>query len=329
MADVFGCVRFNCFTLQMKKLSSNYLVTRDLGVPVGGSREPGGNLGTGIKLMVALSGISDVRKPKGTAGFTLVELLVVIAIVGVLAGLLFPAIAKAKNSGKVTACLNNLRQLQLAWTMYADDHDGRLVRNDYVIGNPHPSRASWVQGRLDYSPSNPANTNSAIFLDEGLSLFAPYLRAPSVYRCPSDRSAVRINGEWYSRVRSYGMNWALASERSTEVKVLKRFGEIQAPAPSMMFVFIDQHPDYISDPHFHMSLATGGQAMFLDIPSANHVGSGTLTYADGHAERRKWVDQRTKPEVKFHTTSALAVPSPNNHDIDWLQERYAAPRSAR
>jgi prepilin-type N-terminal cleavage/methylation domain-containing protein len=84
-------------------------------------------------------------------GFTLVELLVVVAVIGVLAGLLFPAIARAKNSGKVTACLNNVRQLQLAWTMYADDHNGRLVRNDFVIGNPHPSRASWVQGRLDYS----------------------------------------------------------------------------------------------------------------------------------------------------------------------------------
>jgi len=259
-------------------------------------------------------------------GFTLIELLVVVAIIGVLAGLLFPAIAKAKNSGKVASCLNNLRQLQLAWTMYADDHDGRLVRNEFVIGNPHPSRAAWVQGRLDYSPSNPANTNSGIFLDESLSLFAPYLRAAGIYRCPSDRSAVLINGDWHSRVRSYGMNWSLASERTTEVTVLRKLGEIQNPSPAMMFVFIDQHPDYVSDPHFHLSLAAGGQSMFLDVPSANHGGSGTLTYADGHAERRKWVDQRTKPEVKYRNSSLLAIPSPENEDITWLQERYAAPR---
>jgi len=260
------------------------------------------------------------------AAFTLVELLVVVAIVGILGALLFPAVARAKNSGKVTACLNNLRQLQLAWTMYADDHDGRLVRNDYVIGNPHPSRASWVQGRLDYSANNPANTNRQMFLDESLTLFAPYLRAPQVYRCPSDRSAVLINGEWHSRVRSYGMNWALASERGTEVDVLKRYGEIQVPAPAMMFVFIDQHPDYISDPHFHMSLAAGGQSFLMDLPAANHSGSGTLTFADGHAERRKWVDVRTKPEVRFKKPGSLTMSSPNNLDITWLQERYAAPK---
>lgn len=268
------------------------------------------------------------RRPYGTriGGFTLIELLVVVAIIGILAALLFPAIARAKNSGQVTACLNNLRQLQLAWTMYADDHDGRLVRNYYTIGNPHPSMASWVQGRLDYSPNNPANTNSAIFLDDQLSLFAPYLRATRVYRCPSDRSAVVINGEPYSRVRSYGMNWSLASELSREAKVLRRYGDIQVPSPSQKFVFIDQHPDYISDIHFHMSLAPGSHAFFQDLPSANHNGSGTLTFADGHAERRKWVDERTKPEVRYKNISLLARPSPDNADITWLQERYAEPK---
>lgn len=268
----------------------------------------------------------NLRRARRESGFTLVELLVVIAIVGVLVAMLFPAIAKAKNSGQVSACLNNLRQLQLAWTMYADDHDGRLVRNDYTIGNPHPSRASWVQGRLDYSPANPANTNNGIFLDPSISLFASYLRSPAIYRCPSDRSAVRINGDLHSRVRSYGMNWSLASERTTEVTVLRKFGDILNPSPAMMFVFIDQHPDFVSDPHFHMSLAAGGDSILMDVPSANHGGSGTLTFADGHAERRKWADQRTKPEVKYSTSSALAVPSPNNEDISWLQKRYASPR---
>ncbi len=313
----------------MKRLLFNSIRARDLGICISAISDVTGRVEPDRNRM----NLDDNRETESgrprTGAFTLVELLVVIAIIGILAGLLFPAIAKAKNSGKVTACLNNLRQLQLAWTMYADDHDGRLVRNDYVIGNPHPSRASWVQGRLDYAPSNPANTNSGLFLDESLSLFAPYLRSPNIYRCPSDRSSVLINGIPQSRVRSYGMNWALASERSTEVTVIKRFSDIQEPAPSKMFVFIDQHPDFVSDPHFHMTLAAGGQSMFLDVPSANHGGSGTLTYADGHAERRKWVDQRTKPEVKYRNSSALSLPSPNNEDIAWLQERYASPRAAK
>ena len=313
----------------MKQIQFKPIRARDLGVCISANLEVAGKVEPNRnKMNPADNSVAQPRVPR-SGGFTLVELLVVIAIIGILAGLLFPAIAKAKNSGKVTACLNNLRQLQLAWTMYADDHDGRLVRNDYVIGNPHPSRASWVQGRLDYSPSNPANTNSGLFLDESLSLFAPYLRSPEIYRCPSDRSSVLINGIPQSRVRSYGMNWALASERSTEVTVIKRFSDIQEPAPSKMFVLIDQHPDFVSDPHFHMTLAAGGQSMFLDVPSANHGGSGTLTYADGHAERRKWVDQRTKPEVKYRNSSALSLPSPHNEDIAWLQERYSSPRAPK
>lgn len=267
-------------------------------------------------------------KGKTAFGFTLVELLVVIAIIGGLAAMLFPAVARAKNSGQVTACLNNLRQLELAWTMYADDNGGRLVLNRYMIGNPIPSLSSWVQGRLDYSPTNPANTNSGIFLDPNLSLFAPYIRSPKVYRCPSDRSAVLVNGQPQPRVRSYGMNWSLASEHeNNDVRILREFSEIVSPSPSKMFVFIDQHPDYISDLHFHMSLEfTGPNAVFQDVPSANHNGSGTLTFADGHAERRKWVDERTKPEVRYKTSLVQGFRSPNNKDIAWLQERYAPPK---
>lgn len=271
--------------------------------------------------------IKNINKSKARelGGFTLMELLVVVAIIAILAALLLPAIAKAKNSTHVTACMNNLRQLQLAWTMYADDNDGKLVPNKYVIGNPHTSRFSWVQGRLDFSPNNPANTSDAAFLDPTLSAFSPYISNTKVYRCPSDKSAVKINGTQQNRVRSYGMNWALASEKKTEIRVTHNYGGITAPPPAKMFVFIDQHPDYMSDPHFHMMLDQGSAAAFADIPASRHNGSGALTFADGHAERRKWVDSRTRPEIKNQGHGYLAIHSPFNEDLAWLQERFTVP----
>jgi prepilin-type processing-associated H-X9-DG protein len=255
----------------------------------------------------------------------LMELLVVVAIIAVLAGLLLPAIGRAKNSASVTTCMNNLRQLQLAWTMYADDNDGKLVPNKFVIGNPHSSRFSWVQGRLDYDPKNPVNTDDAAFLDPKLSAFAPYISNTKIYRCPSDHSTVNVDGSDRNRVRSYGMNWGLASEKTRDIRVVRKYSEITSPPPASMFVFIDQHPDYMSDPHFHMLLDKGAAAAFADVPASRHNGSGALTFADGHAERKKWTDVRTRPEVKLMGHGYLATRSSFNADIAWLQERFTVP----
>ena len=124
--------------------------------------------------------------PRGA--FTLIELLVVIAIIAILAGMLLPALSKAKSKGQAIVCLNNLSQLQKAWLMYTDDNHDIMPLTRLDDGGPPHFRArpgSWVLGNafVDVSPTN---------LQAG-TLY-PYAQAVGVYRCPSDRTKTNPQG---------------------------------------------------------------------------------------------------------------------------------------
>ncbi|MBU6402635.1 MAG: type II secretion system GspH family protein, partial [Verrucomicrobia bacterium] len=226
----------------------------------------------------------------GRIGFTVVELLVVIGMIAMLAGLLLPALVRAKEEGRAGLCLGNVKQFGYAWHLYAQDHDDQAPPN-FGGGFGFPEGPSWVYGLMQETrPNWPDNTN--VFLLQQ-SLLGPYLgNSPAVWRCPSDKSQALEGGRWYPRVRSFSMNGWLNG--TIVPRKLKRISEIRCPPQT--FVFLDEREDSIEDCAFRID-PTNGPASLVRIPGSYHNGTASLVFADGHAERHKWQDARTNPPL--------------------------------
>jgi prepilin-type N-terminal cleavage/methylation domain-containing protein len=260
-------------------------------------------------------------------GFTLVELLIVIAIIAILASLLLPALSRARNQSLTAVCLNNQKQLSLAWLMYPLDHDGKIPPNFGYGFEPPPQ--TWVYGFFDndYVPNWTDNTNIS-YLKE--SLLGPYLnRSVGVWKCPADPSSSLFDGRRLPRVRSYSMNIFLNSEDfgpDDPWRMPRKIDEIQNPSPSDTFVIIDEREDSITDAVFVVDMHNS-PPILADLPrSAHHVG-GTLSFADGHSVRRHWLDPRTVyPPVSKHGNVIITRPTPNDPDLIWLQSKTTGPK---
>ena len=205
--------------------------------------------------------------------FTLIELLVVIAIIAVLAGLLLPALARAKAQARRIQCVNNLHQLALVWATYAGDNAEQLVANGSSDDGP-----AWVAGSFRSKPSDA--TNAALLADPHRSLFAPYLGASRVYKCPADNSPGTSATPAHPRVRSYAMNsyvgWAGVPFKTvpdpTHYAVFERSTEIVNPSPADTLVFVEVNPDSICRPCFGVFMNAPLRFQFL--PASYHGRAG-------------------------------------------------------
>jgi prepilin-type N-terminal cleavage/methylation domain-containing protein len=267
----------------------------------------------------------EVMKIKQTAlGFTLIELLVVIAVIAILAGMLLPALAKAKAKGQGIACLGNLRQMGFSWLMYADDNNDRIPPNNLNVTD---YSQTWVRGWLDYANPVPDNTNTVYLMNSQLW---PYHQSLAIWKCPADKSTSRHGGKLYPRVRSISMNNWLNSEgpwdNETQFKVIRKVGEMIDPSPTGTFVILDEREDRINNGFFVVDMKgfsprNPAAVTMVDMPASYHVGAGGLVFADGHAQIKVWLDPRTKPPINKGQDIELMAPSPNNQDVLWLQER--------
>jgi prepilin-type N-terminal cleavage/methylation domain-containing protein len=264
----------------------------------------------------------------GSLAFTLIEMLVVIAVIAILAALLLPALRAGKTKAQGIQCLGQLKQFSYAWNMYADDHDERIPPNHYRGGPMEAHSNMWVQGWLDNDfAGNCADNTNTIYLQE--SLIAPYLAySIPVWRCPGDKSSSRYGpSHWNAtvrlpRVRSYSMNGFLNShdlEPSNPWRMFRLRTEMIRPGPVMTFVFIDEREDSINDCQFAVDMRNEPPLMY-SVPRSSHHCAGTLSFADGQAELKKWIDPITRLPVRQQT---FFRPNP---DVTWLRQRTTGPK---
>jgi prepilin-type N-terminal cleavage/methylation domain-containing protein len=277
----------------------------------------------------------------GAAGFTLIELLVVIAIIAILAAMLLPALNKATLKAQGIQCMNNHRQLCLAWRMYADDNRENLVYASQNPNTPQLDQYSWCLGIMDFDPNNRGNWD--INFDIIHRPLWTYNRNAKIYKCPADHSYVVVNGVQKPRVRTMSMNMYVGGFDGTDLlwapgnyRAYLKTSDLSNPGgpPDKIFIFLDEREDCINWGNYGTVMdgySPVNPALYQfnqDLPGFYHHRAPGFSFADGHSEIHRWRDDRTMPPLQYGTSTLYnyIVPVPRDVDVAWMQEHSTRPK---
>lgn len=287
-------------------------------------------------------------------GFTLIELLVVIAIIALLMAILMPALSAAKKQATMARCLTNHRSLTIGWIMYADDNDGLLMCNGACYETPGSSiyeqpvdKTPWVHRPKDSfgndlpRPAPETITDADRFRGIQLGTMWPYVKDVDVYHCPGDnrRSTRRPPRDCF---RSYSISYAFGALRAQDLSprggyhYYRKMQEVKEAPQYYVFVEEEHNGSRYGENEGGWHLPFGGGRNYLSNPSSwtfydplasYHNKSSTFGFADGHADRRRWMDKRTLQFIRRNAEdpsshSGITTSSPGNEDIQWLLEHF-------